>query len=149
MQYIIMFALVVMASVADIVTGILKAHITSSYDSTVMKKGLYSKVLNWFVMGATIGAEIGMTWLGQYYDCREMAAFAGTIAAGTVFHLREFCNRQSAEPACKDHREAAAEDCGDGREGRRKKLIFASKCAKMQLFSAGMKGIGKVPAKGG
>lgn len=87
MQYIIMFALVVMASVADIVTGILKAHITSSYDSTVMKKGLYSKVLNWFVMGATIGAEIGMTWLGQYYDCREMAAFAGTIAAGTVFLL--------------------------------------------------------------
>ena len=87
MQYIIMFLLVVMASVADIVTGILKAHITSSYDSTVMKKGLYSKVLNWFVMGATIGAEIGMTWLGQYYDCREMAAFAGTAAAATVFGL--------------------------------------------------------------
>ena len=87
MQYIIMFALVVMASVADIVTGILKAHITSSYDSTVMKKGLYSKVLNWFVMAAVIGAEIGMTWLGQYYDCREMAAFAGTAAAATVFGL--------------------------------------------------------------
>ena len=87
MQYIIMFLLVVMASVADIVTGILKAHITSSYDSTVMKKGLYSKVLNWFVMAAVIGAEIGMTWLGQYYDCREMAAFAGTAAAATVFGL--------------------------------------------------------------
>ena len=87
MQYIIMFALVVMASVADIVTGILKAHITSSYDSTVMKKGLYSKVLNWFVMAAVIGAEIGMTWLGQYYDCKEMAAFAGTAAAATVFGL--------------------------------------------------------------
>lgn len=30
MQYIIMFSLVVMASIADIITGILKAHITSS-----------------------------------------------------------------------------------------------------------------------
>ena len=87
MQYIIMFALVVMASIADIITGILKAHITSSYDSTVMKKGLYSKVLNWFVMASVIAAEIGMSWLGQYFDCKEMAAFAGTIAAATVFGL--------------------------------------------------------------
>ena len=87
MQYIIMFTMVVIATIVDIVTGILKAHITDSYESTIMKKGLYSKVLNWLVMGATIGAEIGMTLLGQYYDCREMAAFAGTIAAGTVFLL--------------------------------------------------------------
>lgn len=82
-----MFALVVMASIADIVTGILKAHITSSYDSTIMKKGLYSKVLNWFVMASVIGFEIGMSFLGQYYNCEDMATFAGTIAAGTVFGL--------------------------------------------------------------
>lgn len=87
MQYIIMFTMVVMASIVDIITGILKAHITNSYDSTIMKKGLYSKVINWFVMASTIGFEIGMSFLGGYYECREMAAFAGTIAAATVFFL--------------------------------------------------------------
>lgn len=87
MQYIVMFTMVVMASIVDIITGILKAHITNSYDSTIMKKGLYSKVINWFVMASTIGFEIGMSYLGGYYDCRDLAAFAGTIAAGTVFFL--------------------------------------------------------------
>ena len=87
MQYIIMFTMVVMASIVDIITGILKAHITNSYDSTIMKKGLYSKTINWFVMASTIGFEIGMSYLGSYYDCRDMAAFAGTIAAATVFFL--------------------------------------------------------------
>lgn len=87
MQYIIMFTMVVMVSIVDIVTGILKAHITNSYDSTIMKKGLYSKVINWFVMASTIGFEIGMTFLGQYYSCEQMAGFAGTIAAFTVFAL--------------------------------------------------------------
>jgi hypothetical protein len=79
--------MVVLSSIVDIITGILKAHITNSYDSTIMKKGMYSKVINWFVMASTIGFEIGMSYLGNYYDCREMAAFAGTIAAGTVFLL--------------------------------------------------------------
>lgn len=87
MQYIIMFTMVVMASIVDIITGILKAHITNSYDSTIMKKGLYSKVINWFVMASTIGFEVGLSYLGSYYDCRDMATFAGTIAAGTVFAL--------------------------------------------------------------
>ena len=87
MQYIIMFTMVVMASIVDIITGILKAHITNSYDSTIMKKGLYSKVINWFVMASTIGFEIGMSYLGTYYDCKDLAAFAGMIAASTVFFL--------------------------------------------------------------
>ena len=87
MQYIIMFTMVVMTSIVDIITGILKAHITNSYDSTIMKKGLYSKVINWFVMASTIGFEVGLSYLGNYYDCQDMAAFAGTIAAGTVFAL--------------------------------------------------------------
>lgn len=87
MQYIIMFTMVVMASIVDIITGILKAHITNSYDSTIMKNGLYSKVINWFVMASTIGFEIGMTYLGRFYNCESMADFAGTIAAATVFGL--------------------------------------------------------------
>lgn len=85
MQYIIMFTMVVMASVVDIVTGIFKAHITASYDSTVMKRGIYSKALNWFVMGFSIGCELGLELLGNYYDCKELAVFGGTVAAVTVF----------------------------------------------------------------
>lgn len=85
MQYIIMFTMVVMASVVDIVTGIFKAHITASYDSTVMKRGIYSKTLNWFVMGFAIGCELGLELLGNYYDCKELAVFGGTVAAVTVF----------------------------------------------------------------
>lgn len=85
MQYIIMFTMVVMASVVDIVTGIFKAHITASYDSTVMKRGIYSKALNWFVMGFAIGCEFGLELLGNYYDCKELAVFGGTVAAVTVF----------------------------------------------------------------
>lgn len=87
MQYIIMFTMVVMASIVDIVTGILKAHITNSYDSTIMKKGLYSKCTNWFVMGFSIGTEFGLEMLGKYYECEGWAEFAGTIAAATVFLL--------------------------------------------------------------
>ena len=85
MQYIIMFTMVVMASVVDIVTGIFKAHITASYDSTVMKRGIYSKALNWLVMGFAIGCELGLERLGNYYDCKELAVFGGTVAAVTVF----------------------------------------------------------------
>lgn len=87
MQYIIMFTMVVMASIVDIITGILKAHITNSYDSTIMKKGMYSKCTNWFVMGFSIGTEFGLEMLGKYYECQSMAQFAGAIAAGTVFAL--------------------------------------------------------------
>jgi len=87
MQYIIMFMMVVMASLVDIVTGIFKAHITNSYNSTIMKKGLYSKALNWFVMGFSIGTEFGLELLGNYYDCKELAILTGTIAAATVFGL--------------------------------------------------------------
>lgn len=87
MQYIIMFTMVVMASIVDIVTGIFKAHITNSYDSTIMKKGLYSKALNWFVMGFSIGMELGLELLGRYYEHEGLAGFAGMLAAGTVFAL--------------------------------------------------------------
>lgn len=87
MQYVIMFTMAVCASIVDIITGILKAHITNSYDSTIMKKGLYSKVINWFVMASSIGFEIGMSYLGQYYNCEKLAGFAGLIAATTVFML--------------------------------------------------------------
>ena len=85
MQYIIMFIIVMGASISDIVTGILKAHIVEGYKSTIMKKGLYSKVLNWVIMLTAIGFEIGMQFLGRYYQCEELASVAGAIPAIVVF----------------------------------------------------------------
>ena len=87
MQYIIMFLIVVGASVSDVVTGFLKAHIVEGYDSTIMKKGLYSKFLNWTIMATAIGFEVGMQLLGRFYECEELAAIAGAIPAVFVFTI--------------------------------------------------------------
>lgn len=85
MQYIIMFIIVVGMSISDILTGILKARIVEGYNSTKMKKGLYSKMLNWCIMLTSIGFEIGIKFLGQYYNCQELASVAGAIPAIVVF----------------------------------------------------------------
>lgn len=85
MQYIIMFIIVVGMSISDILTGVLKAHIVEGYNSTIMKKGLYSKMLNWCIMATSIGFEIGMQFLGHYYQCEELASVAGAIPAVVVF----------------------------------------------------------------
>lgn len=90
MQYIIMFIIVVGMSVSDIVTGILKAHIAEGYNSTVMKKGLYSKMLNWCIMATSIGFETGMQFLGRYYHCEELASLAGAVPAAVVFMILVF-----------------------------------------------------------
>lgn len=70
MQYIIMLLLVVVAAVTDVLTGLLKARITTGYNSTTMRKGLYCKAINIFVMIFFIAVEIGMEWLGKYYGLR-------------------------------------------------------------------------------
>lgn len=85
MQYIIMFIIVIGMSISDILTGILKARIVEGYNSTKMKKGLYSKMLNWCIMLTSIGFEIGMQFLGKYYNCKQLASIAGAIPAIVVF----------------------------------------------------------------
>lgn len=85
MQYIVMMIIVLGMSVSDIITGILKAHIAEGYQSKIMRKGLYSKFLNWCIMVTAIGFEIGMEFLGKYYQCVELASVAGAIPAVVVF----------------------------------------------------------------
>lgn len=85
MQYIVMFTLCVIAAIADVITGILKARITSGYDSTVMRKGLYGKATNLVVMAFSIAVEIGMEMLGKYYQQEQLAKYAGGITAVFVF----------------------------------------------------------------
>lgn len=87
MQYIVMFMLCVMASIADVITGICKAYATTGYDSTIMRKGLYSKATNLTVMAFAIAVEIGLEILGSYYQQEQLARWTGAITAGFVFGL--------------------------------------------------------------
>lgn len=87
MQYIVMFMLCVIASIADVLTGICKAYATTGYDSTIMRKGLYSKAVNLTVMGFAIAVDVGLEILGQHYQQQELAQWTGAITAGFVFAL--------------------------------------------------------------
>lgn len=87
MQYIVMFMLCVIASIADVLTGICKAYATTGYDSTIMRKGLYGKAVNLTVMAFAIAVEIGLELLGNYYQQEQLAKWTGAITAGFVFAL--------------------------------------------------------------
>lgn len=87
MQYIVMFMLCVIASIADVLTGICKAYATTGYDSTIMRKGLYGKAVNLTVMAFAIAVEIGLELLGNYYQHEQLAKWTGAITAGFVFTL--------------------------------------------------------------
>ena len=85
MQYIIMFLMCVVAAMADVLTGLFKARITTGYDSTIMRKGLYGKATNLVVMAFASAVEIGLELLGEYYQQRELAKWTGGITAAFVF----------------------------------------------------------------
>lgn len=87
MQYIVMFMLCVIASIADVLTGICKAYATTGYDSTIMRKGMYGKAVNLTVMAFAIAVEIGLELLGNYYQQEQLAKWTGAITAGFVFTL--------------------------------------------------------------
>jgi len=85
MQYIIMLAIVVGLALTDIVTGWIKAHVNDDYSSKVMRKGGLNKVGEVVVMTAFCGLEIGIRYLGQYYDSEILAKVTGGIAVVGVF----------------------------------------------------------------
>lgn len=85
MQYLIMFIIVVGLSLSDVFTGWIKAHVTSDYHSGTMRKGMYRKVAEWLIMLTSIGLEIGLKMLGEYYQSEQLANFAGTVTAISIF----------------------------------------------------------------
>ena len=85
MQYLIMFGLCVIAAITDVVTGLCKAHATTGYDSTIMRKGLYSKAVNLVVMLFFIVVDIGLDKLGEYYQQESLANLVGLISAVFAF----------------------------------------------------------------
>lgn len=85
MQYIIMLTIVIGLALTDIVTGWIKAHVNDDYCSKVMRKGGLNKVGEVVVMAAFCGLEIGIRYLGQYYDSEVLAAITGGVAVIGVF----------------------------------------------------------------
>ena len=85
MQYLIMLTIVIGLAAADIVTGWCKAHVKNDYSSKVMRKGGINKVCVLVVMATFCGLEIGIRYLGNYYESPTLAKVAGTLAAGGVF----------------------------------------------------------------
>ena len=85
MQYLIMLTIVIGLAAADIVTGWIKAHVNEDYSSKVMRKGGLNKLCEIVVMATVCGLEIGIRYLGVYYNSPVLAKFAGTVAAFGVF----------------------------------------------------------------
>ena len=85
MQYIIMITIVLGLALADIITGWIKAHVNDDYSSKVMRKGGLNKVGEIVIMTAFCGLEIGIRYLGQYYDSEILAKVTGGIAVVGVF----------------------------------------------------------------
>ena len=85
MQYLIMFLIVVGLSLSDILTGLIKASAASDYHSGTMREGMYRKVSEWLIMLTSIGLEIGLKMLGEYYQSEQLANFAGTVTAISIF----------------------------------------------------------------
>lgn len=85
MRYLIMLTIVIGLAAADIITGWIKAHVKEDYSSKVMRKGGLNKLCEIVVMATACGLEIGIKYLGQYYDSPNLAKFAGAAAAFGVF----------------------------------------------------------------
>ena len=86
MQYIIMMSIVLWMAVADIVTGLIKAYITGTLNSTKMRQGALNKIGELIVMTTGCGLEAGIKSLSRYYDSTEqLAAITGTVAAIVIF----------------------------------------------------------------
>lgn len=86
MQYVIMLIIVAWLAIADFLTGMIKAYITGTLNSTKMRKGGMNKICELIVMTTGCGLEAGIKALGRYYDVsKELAAITGTVTAVLIF----------------------------------------------------------------
>ena len=85
MQYIIMITIILGLASADFVTGLIKAYISGDFNSTKMRKGGLNKLTEMIVMTVSCGLEIGIRYLGNYYDSQTLANITGSVTAIIVF----------------------------------------------------------------
>lgn len=80
-----MLLIVVGGALTDFLTGYIKAYGKGEVNSRKMRIGGLNKVCEVFVMGSSIGLNIGLEKLGQYYDQPQLAEISGAITAFGVF----------------------------------------------------------------
>ena len=85
LQYIIMITIILGLAVSDFITGLIKAYISGDLNSTKMRKGGLNKLSELIVMTASCGLEIGIRYLGKYYDSQTLANITGSVTAIIVF----------------------------------------------------------------
>ena len=86
MQYVIMMIVVAWLAIADFLTGMFKAYVTGTLNSSKMRKGGINKIGELVVMTTACGLEAGINALSEYYDIsKELAAITGTVTAILIF----------------------------------------------------------------
>ena len=80
-----MLLIVVGAALTDFLTGYIKAYGAGEVNSRKMRIGGLNKLCEVFVMGASIGLNIGLDRLGNYYQSQQLTDVAGAVTAGSVF----------------------------------------------------------------
>ena len=85
MQYIIMITIILGLASADFVTGLIKAYISGNLNSTKMRKGGLNKITELIIMTVACGLEIGIRYLGNYYESETLANITGSVTAIVIF----------------------------------------------------------------
>ena len=85
MQYIIMITIILGLASADFVTGLIKAYISGNLNSTKMRKGGLNKITELIIMTVACGLEIGIRYLGNYYESETLANITGSVTAIIIF----------------------------------------------------------------
>lgn len=75
MKYVILVILVVCMATFDILTGLIKAFVTGKPSSQKMRVGLGHKAAEIVLMFAMIALDIGLQYLGMYYDAEMLTAY--------------------------------------------------------------------------
>ena len=70
---------------ADFVTGLIKAYISGNLNSTKMRKGGLNKITELIIMTVACGLEIGIRYLGNYYESETLANITGSVTAIIIF----------------------------------------------------------------
>ncbi len=85
MQYLIMILIIIGLAVSDYITGIIKAYCKNDICSSKMRKGGLNKLGEIVVMATACGLDIGLQFLGKYYNASELSGIAGAVTASMVF----------------------------------------------------------------
>ena len=85
MQYLIILGIIIFLSIADFITGIIKAYVKNDISSSKMRKGGLNKLATIIVQTVSIGLEIGLNFIGKYYGHADITNVLGKFTVISVF----------------------------------------------------------------